>query len=166
MRIALANFTRRAGMVLACAAFVFSSGAAAASVGTRKKAAASALGQTKSVAAKPAAQLAAAKKPVDIASPAKGMNTGIKVHGHWVIDVKNPDGSLARHVEFENSLLTAIGQVPNQFSGNSNGVGSQALVVLMSGVGTPLGWGISLLSQNNGDVSPCPQGYCNLSLPS
>ena len=29
---------------------------------------------------------------------------GVKVHGHWVIDVKNPDGTIAQHRDFENSL--------------------------------------------------------------
>jgi hypothetical protein len=29
----------------------------------------------------------------------------IKVHGHWVIEVHNPDGSLASHTEFENALV-------------------------------------------------------------
>ena len=29
---------------------------------------------------------------------------GITVHGHWVIDVRNPDGTLSSHTEFENSL--------------------------------------------------------------
>ncbi len=29
---------------------------------------------------------------------------GIKVHGHWTIEIRNPDGSLASHSEFENSL--------------------------------------------------------------
>ena len=29
---------------------------------------------------------------------------GIKVHGHWVIDVRNADGSLSSHLEFENRL--------------------------------------------------------------
>lgn len=38
-----------------------------------------------------------------------GATQGIKVHGHWVIDVKNPDGTLATHREFENSL-TGAGQ--------------------------------------------------------
>src|ERR1700747_3718133 len=33
-----------------------------------------------------------------------GQHEGIKVHGHWTIEVRNPDGSLTRHVEFENSL--------------------------------------------------------------
>ena len=30
---------------------------------------------------------------------------GITVHGHWVIDVRNPDGTLSSHVEFENDLV-------------------------------------------------------------
>jgi hypothetical protein len=29
---------------------------------------------------------------------------GIKVHGHWTIEVRNPDGKLVTHREFENSL--------------------------------------------------------------
>lgn len=33
-----------------------------------------------------------------------GQHEGIKVHGHWTIEVHNSDGSLVRHVEFENSL--------------------------------------------------------------
>ena len=34
----------------------------------------------------------------------RGLTTGIKVHGHWTIETRNPDGKLARHAEFENSL--------------------------------------------------------------
>lgn len=37
-------------------------------------------------------------------SLAQGPQEGIKVHGHWVIDVRNPDGTLASHTEFENAL--------------------------------------------------------------
>jgi hypothetical protein len=45
-----------------------------------------------------------------VAAPAgsaqeKAAAEGIKVHGHWTIDVKNPDGSLASHHEFENALV-------------------------------------------------------------
>jgi hypothetical protein len=36
---------------------------------------------------------------------AKPGHEGITVHGHWVIEVRNPDGSLAQHREFENSLV-------------------------------------------------------------
>ena len=35
---------------------------------------------------------------------------GIQVHGDWVIDIRNPDGSLASHREIKNGLSTA----PNQ----------------------------------------------------
>lgn len=34
-----------------------------------------------------------------------GQREGVTVHGHWIIDVRNPDGSLASHVEFDNDLL-------------------------------------------------------------
>ncbi|MGA3074770.1 MAG: hypothetical protein ABSG56_13860 [Bryobacteraceae bacterium] len=50
----------------------------------------------------PAAQTATAEKAAT--APAKPGSEGIKVHGHWIIDVKNPDGSLAQHRDFENSL--------------------------------------------------------------
>jgi len=33
-----------------------------------------------------------------------GPHEGIQVHGHWTIEVRNPDGSLVTHREFENSL--------------------------------------------------------------
>jgi hypothetical protein len=38
------------------------------------------------------------------AKPDDASQQGIKVHGHWKIDIKNPDGSLASTHEFENSL--------------------------------------------------------------
>ena len=36
---------------------------------------------------------------------AGGPQEGIKVHGQWVIDVRNPDGKLVTHREFENSYI-------------------------------------------------------------
>lgn len=38
------------------------------------------------------------------AKPNDASHQGIKIHGHWKIDIKNPDGSLASTHEFENSL--------------------------------------------------------------
>jgi hypothetical protein len=39
----------------------------------------------------------------------------IKVHGHWIIEVKNPDGSLAERQEFDNALQStgevALGKI-------------------------------------------------------
>ena len=37
-------------------------------------------------------------------SSGDGSHEGIKVHGHWTIEVRNPDGRLVAHREFENSL--------------------------------------------------------------
>jgi hypothetical protein len=34
-----------------------------------------------------------------------GMQEGVQVHGDWVIDVRNPDGTLAHHHVFRNALV-------------------------------------------------------------
>jgi hypothetical protein len=39
------------------------------------------------------------------AKPDNAGHQGIKIHGHWKIDIKNPDGSLVKSHEFENSLV-------------------------------------------------------------
>ena len=44
------------------------------------------------------------KTPPAEAKSERPGHEGIKVHGHWVIDVRNPDGTLATHREFENAL--------------------------------------------------------------
>ena len=40
---------------------------------------------------------------------AKAAFDGIKVHGHWTIEVKNPDGTLDARHEIENALITQMG---------------------------------------------------------
>ena len=37
-----------------------------------------------------------------------GQVEGIKVHGHWIIDVRNPDGKLVTHREFVNELASGL----------------------------------------------------------
>lgn len=49
----------------------------------------------------------------------KGLNTGIKVHGNWTIEVQDPDGKLVTHREFENSLQ---GDPNSPFNGNGGGL--------------------------------------------
>jgi hypothetical protein len=82
------------------------------------------------LAVNPAAKPAEEQKA---AAPGKPGNEGIKVHGHWSIDVKNPDGTLAKHVEFENSLV-------------SPGQGDQLLAGLLGGFSVPGDWAIRLVS--------------------
>lgn len=71
-----------------------------------------------------AAAKSGAVVPLGISRPASGLKSGVKVHGYWKIDVKNPDGKLASHTEFENSLTT---NDPNGLSGDD------ALALLLSG---------------------------------
>src|SRR5208282_658242 len=73
----------------------------AADAGTSQAQAAPAAQQAPGSAAtaKPAAP--AEKNP---ASQAKGPHEGITVHGHWTIEVRNPDGKVVTRREFENAL--------------------------------------------------------------
>jgi hypothetical protein len=64
----------------------------------------------------------------------------IKIHGHWTIEVRNPDGSVVTHREFENALFPSpalasilarqvaagfwtIALYPGTVCGNTNGAG-------------------------------------------
>jgi hypothetical protein len=52
------------------------------------------------------AQTPAQKTPSPERESNGGQKEGIKVHGHWTIEVRNPDGTLAKRQEFENSLIS------------------------------------------------------------
>lgn len=62
-------------------------------------------------------------------SPRGGQHEGIKVHGHWTIEVRNPDGRLVTHREFENSLQSS---------------GSFILASVLGGAAVPGFWEIRL----------------------
>ncbi len=66
-----------------------------------------------------------------------GNHEGIQVHGHWTIEVRNPDGKLVSHTEFENALA-------------SNG-GASLLAGLLTGTVTPGSWFVYLASDTSGD---------------
>jgi hypothetical protein len=83
--------------------------------------------------AAPPAQVPAVKKPVALASAAKGLSTGIKVHGHWVIEVKNPDGKVTARREFENTIqLQGEAYLASLLAGNNSPGG---LSILLNGKG-------------------------------
>jgi hypothetical protein len=53
-----------------------------------------------------------------------GQHEGIKVHGRWVVDVRNPDGTLAQHRAFENSLQPGgFAPLAALLAGNSSSAG-------------------------------------------
>jgi hypothetical protein len=113
-----------------------------------------ALGLTTAAAARgqPAAAQGAASKPSTAAKaegqPQGGMGEGIKVHGHWTIDIKNQDGTLASQMEFENSLVP--------------GSGNQALSALLGGasavvtVATELRDSHYVIGGASSVTTPCP----------
>ncbi|SNS72501.1 hypothetical protein SAMN05421770_10277 [Granulicella rosea] len=77
----------------------------------------------------------------ETSQPAKPGQEGIRVHGHWIVDVKNPDGALVQHHDFQNALLST---------------GSQMLAGLLGSEFVPANWAILL----NGTTSIC--GSANL----
>jgi hypothetical protein len=71
---------------------------------------------------------------------------GIGVHGYWIIDVRNPDGTLASHTEFENELQPA---------------GKIALVKALQGT-SMFAW---LYVELAGGNAPCQNTFLNVTLP-
>jgi hypothetical protein len=92
----------------------------------------------KTTAASAKAPAAPAAKPA-----AKGQHEGITVHGHWVIEVKNPDGKVTARSEFENSLAPP-GLQTNLAGPNLTLPGGASLLsALITGqVAMPVAWGI------------------------
>lgn len=79
-----------------------------------------------------------------------GPHESVKVHGHWVIEVKNPDGSLAQRHEFENSLQSDA---------------TKALSELLLGNAVPAGWFVSLQPGSASTNSPCGKGVSCILIP-
>ncbi|MFY9802999.1 MAG: hypothetical protein WAK78_15720 [Candidatus Acidiferrales bacterium] len=101
----------------------------------------------KSAAAAPASAAAAAKAPANPAAapaPSGGLNTGIRIHGHWKIVVRNPDGTVATRRDFENSLT-----YPGAF----------LLQNFLGGTMTPGAWAIGLGAQLPGNSGPCANSF-------
>ena len=102
-----------------------------------------------STGALPLQELAAPGSKKDESVKSDGsLNQGIKVHGHWEINVKNPDGKLVEHRDFENSLVSSA---------------PLFLVGLMSGYMVPGDYMIALGAQSG--AGPCNGGvfqWCGL----
>jgi hypothetical protein len=77
---------------------------------------------TQAATPKPAAEPAT---PAKAAEAAKLGSEGIKIHGHWVLVVKNPDGKVVERREFDNSLVTYN-------AANEYPTGDQTILALLS----------------------------------
>jgi hypothetical protein len=78
--------------------------------------------------------LAKTTSPQSNGAPAEA----ITVHGHWTIDVRNPDGSLVTHNEFENELANP--RVLAMILTRSFTIGSWEVYVMPNNSGTPCGF--------------------------
>ena len=136
----LAAATRLALPVLATLALILAgAGAARAQSASRSTAVQSAKGAPPSPASTSATAKVAAT-PAAAPAPSGGIDTGIKIHGHWNIVVRNPDGTVATRRDFENSLDLG---------------GIYILPTLLAGAQTPGAWAIALGAQNAGNTGPC-----------
>lgn len=89
-----------------------------------------------------AALLAAGATPA--AEVPEGINDGIKVHGHWKIEILEPDGTLVSSHEFENALYLPV-RMTGILAQNDPNIASLG------------GWAVLLYSDNTG-VQPCGGG--------
>jgi hypothetical protein len=72
--------------------------------------------------------------------PSKPGSEGVKVHGHWVLQVKNADGTLGEKREFDNSLVNGSSQEGDFFltgllSGNLT-IGDMSIGLISGASGT------------------------------
>ena len=68
-----------------------------------------------------------------------GLSTGIQIHGNWTIDVKEPNGTLVSHLEFENALTE---------------FGHQSLLLILGRDASVGLWEVDLLGPSGGN-GPC-----------
>jgi hypothetical protein len=110
------------------------------------------MAQASAAPAQPAAQAAVAPQAHPAAQPAqkrvpgepaaKGTHEGIKVHGHWTIETRNPDGKVVTHREFENSLYPPQTTLANLLIGQVS-FGS---------------WMVETATDSNANTGPCGNG--------
>lgn len=91
--------------------------------------------------AKPAEAASRTPAPLAAKPSAKGQHEGVKVHGHWTIEVRNPDGKLVSHTEFENALVQPGG--------------AENLAAMLLGGVVVGGYVIDLGSDTTGLKGPC-----------
>lgn len=77
----------------------------------------------------------------NVPPPPGGAQEGITVHGRWVVEVQNPDGTVASRTEFNNALAG----------------GAQHIVSLLGKQGVAGRW-VLYLSSTGSDLSPCQGG--------
>lgn len=90
----------------------------------------------------PRTEVAAAQAPeTDLSTNAQtapadgGPGEAVRVHGHWILEIREPDGSLVRTVEFDNALVAQSTILTGALS-RSRSVGTWLIFLTGSGRGT------------------------------
>lgn len=112
-----------------------------------------------SATAKPAAQPAVARAEQEREAEPTGnqKGEGIRVHGHWVLQVKNADGTFGERREFDNSLVTtnsSVGGAPVSTAG------SAMLTAILTGTITVNPPAIGFVQTSQPPLSGDPSTYC------
>ncbi len=95
-----------------------------------------------------AAQPSASSLTAKAAKAPRGTGEGIQIHGQWTIEIRNRDGSVARHVELENALVDD---------------GPALLTALLTGTSVAGPWALAV----SGPQGPCGSGFaCWIVMPS
>lgn len=105
----------------------------------------------------------AASRPTALESKRKGGSDGIKVNGYWTIEVKNPDGTVASHTEFENSIqnkgmLALAGLLAGTSASGGLAIMLDGATALISSEVALGNHGIATLKVQNTSQTPC--GLC------
>lgn len=151
------------GLLFAGAAVSQAQSSAASVPGLAAKPSAAAVVPLSPAAKPPTALEARGETPKNAPTPptekpaAKGQHERIKVHGHWTIEVRNPDGSVDQHVEFENGLCPTTG---GGFGNGGASGGDVLIATLMANTAVPGGWEI-LLGSPTIPSGPTPGPACN-----
>lgn len=92
-------------------------------------------------------------------SSGDGKREGIKVHGHWTIEVRNPDGSLATRRDFDNSLVGGANLALSTVLGRTNLVGQWAINLFGGSAGGPCpgsvnnNLGVCIIEESGGPIT-------------
>jgi hypothetical protein len=112
--------------------FTVAAGCAALLLAPMSSAQSAAPGNARTASTPPAPLISRPAPPTESATRrgAQGDHEGITVHGHWVIEVRNPDGTVTTRREFENSLQPGGGiGLATLLTGNSISAGSWAILL-------------------------------------
>lgn len=129
-----------------------SNGTSATALAEKPAAATVTATQAPNVVAKPSGASANAPASTEEKPSRKGAQEGIQVHGHWTIEVRNPDGTVDKHLDFENGFCT----LSNTIGVSAISTGDLTLAGLLTGLSVPGPWQIQLASPAVPGGAPVP----------